>query len=121
MENHFSFEDLKVYQRTLDFVDAVYQTTAQYPGEEKFSLTNQFRRAAVSISLNIAEGNGASNAENLRYAGIASRSLKECVVCTTISLRREYIDKDKHDQLRGQLAEIGKMLSGLMRYLRAGK
>jgi four helix bundle protein len=121
MEHHFAFEDLKVYQRALDFVDQVYKTTDKYPSEEKFSLTNQFRRAAVSISLNIAEGNGASNAENIRYAGIASRSLKECVVCTTISLRRAYIDKTQHDKLRGELAEIGKMLSGLIRYLSSKK
>lgn len=63
---HFNFEDLQVYQKALVFVDEVYSVTSAFPSEEKFSLTNQFRRAAVSVSLNIAEDNGASNAENIR-------------------------------------------------------
>ena len=117
MENHFSFEDLKVYQRTINFIDEVYVVTKKYPDSEKFNLVSQFQRAAVSISLNIAEGNGASNKENLKYLGIASRSLKECVVCITISQRRQYFDETKHRELRNELAEIGKMLSGLIRYL----
>lgn len=119
MENHFSFEDLKVYQKALNFVDNVYSVTENYPSSEKFNLIDQFRRASVSISLNIAEGNGATNKENLKYLRIASRSLKECVVCITISQRRKYIDDGKHAELRNELAEIGKMLSGLIRYLNA--
>jgi len=117
--NHFNFEDLKVYQKSLDFIDSVYGITTKYPVEEKFNLTDQFKRASVSISLNIAEGSGASNKENMRYAGIASRSLKECVVCTTVSYRRKYIDETQHTHLRNSLTELSKMLSGLIRYLRS--
>src|SRR5687768_9079783 len=102
MDIHFTFEDLKVYQRALDFVDKVYSVTEKYPSSEKFNLISQFQRASVSISLNVAEGNGASFKENLKYLGIASRSLKECVVCTTISFRRSYVDKQVHDQLRAE-------------------
>lgn len=116
-DNHFNFEDLKVYQKSLAFLDVVYETTLPYPIDERFGLTSQFRRAALSISLNVSEGAGASNKENIRYLGIASRTLKECVVCTTVSLRRKYIDQKKHDELRADLVEIKKMISGLINYL----
>lgn len=118
MENHFTFEDLKVYQCALNFVDKVYAVTEKYPSTEKFNLTSQFQRASVSISLNIAEGNGSTFKDNLKYLGIASRSLKECVVCTTISLRRTYLDKSTHDELRADLAEMSRMLSGLKNHMK---
>jgi four helix bundle protein len=117
-DDHFKFEDLKVYQKSLEFMDVVYETTLPYPVDERFNLTIQFRRAALSLSLNIAEGHGASNKQNLHYLDIASRSLKECVVCNTASLRRKYIDEKKHEELRAELVTIKKMISGLANYLR---
>lgn len=117
-EDQFKFEDLKVYQKSLEFMDLVYETTRPYPMDERFNLTSQFRRASLSLSLNIAEGHGASNKQNLHYLDIAARSLKECVVCTTASLRRKYIDDKKHSELRSELVTIKKMISGLANYLR---
>lgn len=59
MENpKFKFEDLKVYQKALDFVDEVYQVTKSFPKEELYGLSSQYKRAAVSVPLNIAEGAG---------------------------------------------------------------
>ena len=52
----FNFEKLEVWQKAIDFADLVYATTREFPSEERFGLTNQMRRAAVSISSNIAEG-----------------------------------------------------------------
>ena len=62
-EDRFDFENLKVYQKSLAYVDFVYELTKKFPKEEIFSLANQFRRASVSICLNIAEGSGGSKAE----------------------------------------------------------
>jgi four helix bundle protein len=120
-DNHFNFEDLKVYRKSLELMDQVYETTLQYPGHERFNLTSQFRRAALSISLNIAEGSGATNKQNLHFLDIATRSLKECVVCTTVSQRRGYTDDAKHNLLRSDLVEIKKMISGLRRCLSESK
>jgi 23S rRNA-intervening sequence protein len=56
----FNFEKLDVWQKAIDFADLVYNYTRHFPPDERFGLTNQMRRAAVSISSNIAEGNGRS-------------------------------------------------------------
>lgn len=116
-DNHFNFEDLQVYQKSLAFMDQVYEITRSFPTDERFNLTSQFRRAALSISLNVAEGTGATNKENIRYLGIASRTLKECVVCNTAALRRKYVPVETHDKIRTDLIEIKKMISGLINYL----
>ena len=75
----FRFEDLKVYQKSLDFVDTIYILLKKFPKDEKYGLISQYKRAAVSISLNIAEGAGDTNAQFNRYLQIAWDSVKECV------------------------------------------
>jgi|SRR5690554_935047 len=116
---HFSFEDLKVYQKSLDFVDVVYDLTKAFPTHEQYNLCSQFNRAAVSISLNIAEGHGDSNAQFNRFLQIARNSVNECVVCSTIAFRRGYIDNDTHEENRYLLSELSKMISGLTKYLKS--
>ena len=63
----FSFENLTLYQKSLDYLDFVYDTTARFPTSELFMLTSQYIRAAQSISLNIAEDAGESAAQFKRY------------------------------------------------------
>ena len=62
-EEKFDFEKLKVYQKALDYVDFVYEITRRFPNTEIFSLSDQFKRASLSIPLNIAEGSGGSKVE----------------------------------------------------------
>ncbi|WP_324720175.1 four helix bundle protein [Salinimicrobium sp. HB62] len=113
----FNFEDLQVYQKSLDLVDIVYEVSKQFPKEEIYGLTSQFRRAAVSISLNIAEGSGGTKKEFLKFLRTASNSLKECIVCITVAQRQNFISTKDHDDLRKKLIEISKMISGLRNYL----
>jgi four helix bundle protein len=117
-DDRFNFEDLKVYQKALDYMDFVYELTLTFPTVERYNLTSQFRRAALSISLNISEGTGASNKQNLHYLDIASRTVKECVVCTTASYRRKYINEHQQKDSRTRLIELKKMISGLANYLK---
>ncbi|MGE5808171.1 MAG: four helix bundle protein [Nitrospirota bacterium] len=72
----FDFEKLIVYQKALDYVDVVYTITKTFPKQEMFSLTDQFRRAATSICLNIAEGSGGTKSEFNQYLKIARRSTR---------------------------------------------
>ena len=117
----FNFEKLTVYQKSLNFVDSVYDLTASFPSIENFGLTQQFRRAACSITLNIGEGSGGTRREFIRFLTIAKRSMRECVACATISFRRKYIDEKTHINLRAQLTEIAKMISGLINYFESEK
>jgi len=113
----FDFENLKVYQRALEYVDFVYRVTKTFPKEELFSLTDQFKRAATSICLNIAEGSGGTKAEFNQYLKIARRSTRECVSISEISCRQAFFDEETKKQSRMFCTEISKMLSGLMKSL----
>ena len=113
----FNFEKLDVYEKSIDFVNQVYLATKNYPKEEMFGLTNQFRRAAVSISLNIAEGSAKTKKDFNRFVDMARGSVFECVAILQISERLSYISQLQFDELRDKLVEISKMLSGLKRSL----
>jgi four helix bundle protein len=113
----FDFERLKVYQKSLDLIDNIYDVADQFPAKETYNLALQFKRAANSVSLNIGEGSGGSRKEFIKFLTISRRSLRECVVCTTLAFRRKYIDEKTQSSLRNQLTEISKMLSGFINYL----
>ncbi|AWT34972.1 hypothetical protein GCM10008956_23340 [Deinococcus arenae] len=86
MDSHFPFEQLDVYQLSVAYATQVYRATTTFPDTEKFGLTNQMRRAAVSISLNIAEGRGrGGDRELVRYLMIARGSLFEVVAGAQIA------------------------------------
>ncbi len=92
-EVKFNFENLIVYQKSLDFIDMVYNICSKFPKTETYILTSQYLRAANAIALNIAEGAGSSDAQFNRYLQIALDSTRECVVCSTIAYRRKYIQE----------------------------
>ena len=117
-ENVFNFEKLIVYQKSLAYIDFVYDLTINFPREETYGLTSQWRRAANSIALNTGEGSGGTTKEFSNFLRISKRSIKECVVCTTISLRRKYISETEEIESRGRLVELAKMNSGLSKSIR---
>jgi four helix bundle protein len=118
-ESVFNFEKLLVYQKSLDFIDHVYDITDRFPQTEKFNLIDQYRRAATSIALNIGEGSGGTDKEFNSFLRISKRSMKECVVCTTIALRRKYITSEEEILIRSKLVELAKMNSGLSKSIRS--
>lgn len=116
MGNKGSFEDLMVWQKTHSFVLSVYKITASYPKEELFGLTSQFRRAAVSIAANIAEGYKKKGVKDkLRFYNTSQGSLEECKYYLILSQDLNYA---KTDSLRADIDEIGKMLESYMNAMR---
>ncbi len=114
----FNFEKLDTWQRAIDFADLVYSLTRAFPQEERFGLTNQMRRAAVSIASNIAEGSARnSRADFARFVEIATGSLFEVVSQSHIGLRQAFLSQQQYQQLYAAAEEQGKMLSGLRRSL----
>ncbi|MDL1896579.1 four helix bundle protein [Anaerolineae bacterium CFX7] len=112
-----NYKELKVWQKGMDFVVAVYAATHVFPKDELYGLTSQLRRAAVSIPANIAEGAGCdSDAEFARFLDFSIRSSYECVVHLQIAERLGYLNKEKADTLVAAAEEISKMLVGLIRH-----
>ena len=90
----FNFEKLDVWQKAIDFADLVYKHTRNFPADERFRLTNQMRRAAVSISSNIAEGTSrVSQTDFARFVEIATGSLFEVVSQAFIGGRQGFYVK----------------------------
>ncbi|MCE5341897.1 MAG: four helix bundle protein [Planctomycetaceae bacterium] len=110
----FAFENLIVYQKSVDFADNICGLTEQFPRGFYF-LADQLNRASLSISTNIAEGNGRfTKPDRKHFFGIARGSVQECVPLLELAKRRKLITDDINVQLRNRLEEIAKMLSGLI-------
>ena len=113
------YRDLIVWQDSMDLVVTVYRITATFPKEERYSLVNQLRRAAVSVPSNIAEGHGRSRTgDYLHHLSVAVGSLSEVETQVQISRRLEYIAEDDQSRLLDSCNAIAKMLGGLIRSLR---
>ena len=112
----FLFENLDVYKKSLEFVKAAYQAVKKFPQEERFALSDQFRRASISVPLNIAESQGGSALQTKRYLNIAKGSIRECIAIISLSKMQKYITIEEENLLREQCAELSRMLSGLIKY-----
>ena len=118
----FRFEKLGVWQKAIEFADAIYVVTRKFPNDERFGLTSQLRRAAVSISSNIAEGSSrSSDADFARFVEIAYGSVMEIVSQLHISQRQSFVESDVAKSLFKQADELARMLSGLRTTLKHGK
>ncbi len=88
----FKFEKLEIWQDALDYLELVYRIANALPDSEKYNLRSQIIRAATSVSLNIAEGStGQTDAEQVRFLGMALRSLLETVACLHIIHRMDLV------------------------------
>jgi four helix bundle protein len=113
----FTFEKLLVYQKAVDFADRICETTEQFPRGYGF-LSDQLNRAALSITANIAEGNGRFTKPDRRnFFGIARGSAQECVPLLELAKRRAHLSESDHVVLKANLEEIARMLAGLIQGL----
>ena len=97
MHNH---KNLKIWQRSMDLVELVYRETSKFPQEEKYGLTSQLQRAAVSIPSNIAEGTSrASQKEFKHYLSISMGSAFEVTTQLELSFRLSYINEEEKDRI----------------------
>jgi four helix bundle protein len=114
----FNFEKLDTWNEAIAFADSVYQLTRRFPPEERFGLTNQMRRAAVSISSNLAEGcSRSSRADYARFVEIATGSVFEVVSQATIGRNQGFLDQSGYQQVYDAAEKQSRMLSGLRKSL----
>ena len=115
MKNIHSFRDLQVWQRAMDLVEDIYKVTKLFPRDERFGLTAQIRRAAVSIPSNIGEGKRRKRRKPLlNHLDIALGSQGEVEVQVEIAKRVGYLAASDYLRLISQIDEIGRMLNGLI-------
>jgi four helix bundle protein len=110
----FLFEKLDVYRKAVDFAEKICEITKDLQ-KGNYYLADQLNRASLSISANIAEGNGRYHkADRTNFFRIARGSAFECVPILEICKRKKLIDNDKNENLKKEIEDISKMLSGLM-------
>ncbi|MEK6283475.1 MAG: four helix bundle protein [Acidobacteriota bacterium] len=111
-------ERLDVWTKAIEFVVAVYRATDSFPKDERFGLTSQLRRAAVSIPANIAEGAGRKSPKEFAYFLSNSQgSASEVDTELLIASRLNYLEEHKYLALRSSLDDIGRMITGLCQHL----
>jgi four helix bundle protein len=113
-----SYKDLIVWQKGIELVNELYTVTKGFPKEEMFGLTNQIRRAAVSVPANIAEGWGRNSTKNyIQFIRISIGSLYEIETQLMISNNQSYITNQQKSALSARIDELGKMLNTLLKRL----
>lgn len=112
-------KDLDAWKLSVGLVVLIYQLTNTFPKEEVFGLTNQIRRAAVSIPSNIAEGAARnSNKELIQFLHISLGSQQELDTQLLISKKLEYLTEDQYNEINIKIETVGKLLNGLIKYLK---
>ncbi len=113
------FKNLKVWQKALDLVLQAYKLTDKFPDKEKFGLTNQINRCAVSIVSNIAEGAGRNGSKEFNnFLGVALGSTCELETQFIIANKLKYISDSELSNITSSLDEIQKMIFGLQKNIK---
>ena len=113
-----SYRDLRVWQDAIALAETCYRLTGQFPRDELFGLTSQIRRAAASISANIAEGHGRENTGSfIQSLRIAQGSLKELETHLILAERVSILAKSDLEAVLGRCENLGKMVRALIRSL----
>src|SRR6266542_3631656 len=114
-----SYRDLRVWEHAMDLVVTSYRVSKSFPKEERYGLTAQLRRAAVSIPSNIAEGHGRKHlGDYLHQLSVANGSLMELETQLMIAGRLEYLSREAEERILADTAVLGRMMSALARALR---
>ena len=113
----FSFENLRIYNEALIFVDKIYDLTNKFPKEELFGLTNQLRRASISILLNIVEGTSRTKKDFRHFLDLARGSCYECVAILIVCKNRKYISLQEYEELYLFCEKLSRMISALKKSL----
>ena len=116
------FRNLNVWENAHALTLKIYKLTTLFPGDEQYGLTSQLRRAVASIPTNIAEGCGRnSDADLARFLDIAMGSASETEYLLCLACDLGYVEADQAQALSGNVVEIKRMLTGLIKRLRIKK
>jgi four helix bundle protein len=121
-KKHGSFQDLKVYQAAREFRNKIYKVAEQLPESEKYNLNIQMRRAALSLTNNIAEGHGRFHyLDNIRFVLISRGSLTELMDDLNTCEDQAYLPVEQIRDLNEDAGNLIRQINGYLRYLRDSK
>ena len=114
-----SYRDLNAWQRAMELTDLAYEVTKKFPRDERFALTSQIQRSAVSVPSNIAEGHGREHLrEYLHHLSIANGSLMEFETQIAVAFRQGYLGSAEAQRCFDVSGDVGRLLAGLIRALK---
>jgi four helix bundle protein len=110
------FTELEAWKQAFELVAVIHETTKRFPPDERFSLTSQIRRAAISIPSNIAEGQGRGPSNDfVRFLCIARGSLQEVHTQVLLAIRFGYVEQSTGDSVIELVGTVGRLINGLIR------
>jgi four helix bundle protein len=116
----YSFEKLEVWHDSRELTKMIYKMTNGFPDDEKFGLTNQMRRAVISVSSNIVEGSYRSTGKDKsNFMTFAFSSLMELLNQTIASLDLNYINEEQYNGIRNQIEKVSNKLNALTKYFKS--
>ena len=110
----FRFEDLRIYHKSMDYIDFVYGKVNNFPRGESNALGSRFLNAAQAIALNIAEGSARNKSQFIYYLKMAKSSVRECVVHTSLAQKQLLLKENEVEESRNYLMEMTKMIGALI-------
>jgi four helix bundle protein len=110
----FRFEDLRIYHKSLDYINWLNETFALYPVDDKTQLVERWSQSARNITFLLAEGSSRNKTQFIYYLKMAKTAIRECLICTSIAFNAANISKDHDDISRGFLMEMTKMIGALI-------
>ncbi len=114
-----NYRELKIWQRSMDFVEKIYQVSSEFPKEEKYGLTAQIRACVVSIPSNISEGAGrGTNKQFKRFLEFSMGSINEVQTQLELAFRVKYLSKNIYESLIDEALQIYKMILGFYNSLK---
>ena len=112
----YSFENLEVWQNSMELSETIYGISRSFPDSEKFGITSQIRRSVVSVGSNLAEGSGRTGPKDqAHFTQLSYSSLMEVTNLLILSFRLQYISKEDYDSLRNQIQKLSNGLNALRR------
>ena len=117
-----TFEDLEVYKAAREFRKKIYKLVKELPAEEKYNLVGQMRRAALSLTNNLAEGHGRYHfQENIQFCRVSRGSIMELIDDLNICIDEQYFPQNYLEEIKEEGYRINKMLNGYIAYLKKRK
>jgi four helix bundle protein len=110
----FRFEDLRVYHKSLEYVNWVHMVTRSFPESDSVSLATKYLNASANIALNIAEGSSRGRNQFIIHLKQSKTAIRECVVFTSLAKMAGFFDDEQEEESREHLQEMTKMIGALI-------